>query len=162
LCLLQGGGFEVGTPATFASTAYFVRGTLLNSLVPSAELQSVGVPGVVSFAGVCNYSGGKPKSLSTAPIGSRPTKEQEDFKVARSHLSIFPNPFSRELRLSVAPNEAIEGLDLYGINGELIFSKSFEDSSSLVLVEIASLPPGVYSLRVHTDKTTVVHKVVRQ
>lgn len=75
----------------------------------------------------------------------------------QNHLSgvmIYPNPSSGKINVS-----GIEGkaeLVVYSISGEKLFTGNIEGKTSFNM----NLPPGIYLVKIHEDKTTMTSKLI--
>ena len=68
-------------------------------------------------------------------------------------LSLFPNPATQAITVQLQVEERTTGtLEVYGLSGQLVLRQQvvFENSGSGVVVNIAELPNGLYSVVVRT------------
>ncbi len=75
-------------------------------------------------------------------------------EVGNGIISVYPNPTSG--RIKVAAND-VTRIDVYNVNGQLV--KTVDKKS---VIDISSLPSGVYALRVETNLSTFVCKIIKQ
>ena len=75
------------------------------------------------------------------------TEKQQEFKV-------FPNPFTS--LITVNSDVEIEQLELISLSGKTV---AISANSS---IEINELPSGIYLLRISTEKSVYVKKVVKK
>jgi uncharacterized repeat protein (TIGR02543 family) len=72
------------------------------------------------------------------------------------HLRIFPNP--TETELFIKSELQIKKVELYSLTGSLILSEiNFNEK-----IDVSTLTPGVYSLKIYTDKGVVVSRIVKK
>ncbi|MEP7168164.1 MAG: T9SS type A sorting domain-containing protein [Bacteroidota bacterium] len=76
-------------------------------------------------------------------------KEQDDI----AEISIFPNPFSDKINITVKRNELVE-VNLYDVTARKIFNKSFTNSTSINTEQLAK---GIYLYEVR-NKNGVIKK----
>lgn len=79
-----------------------------------------------------------------------------------SGITVYPNPASASIFVEEAhQNSQQMTLEIYSINGQLVYRKSFTGSGK-AQVEINDLADGIYNLRVITDESTSMHRIVKQ
>ena len=81
---------------------------------------------------------------------------QEDIKEITHKLEIFPNPVKDEI--FIESDSPIEKVELYSLAGNLLLSES-KFSKKL---SVSVLLPGVYMLKIYTNKGLTVGKVVKE
>lgn len=65
-----------------------------------------------------------------------------------AQVSIFPNPARNEI--IIMPGNVLDGevqIDAFSVTGELVYSKFFGTLNSKIIMDISSLPNGIYTLR---------------
>lgn len=72
-------------------------------------------------------------------------------------FSYFPNPVSRQLHISM-PSCDDYFLSITDISGRLLLTKQFSDRQ--LLMDIATLPPGLYGLNIKNKKTSVSKRLI--
>lgn len=75
-------------------------------------------------------------------------------EVGDGKISVYPNPTSG--RIKVAADD-VTRIDVYNVNGQLVRT-TFKES----VIDISTLPSGVYTLRVETIQSTFVCRVIKQ
>ena len=75
-------------------------------------------------------------------------------EVGNNMITVYPNPTSGKVKVD---SDEVTRIDVYNVNGQLVKSV-FKDS----VVDISSLPSGVYTLKVETIQSTFVCRVVKQ
>jgi len=73
-------------------------------------------------------------------------------------VSIFPNPVTD--KLTISSEDIIKSIELFNMNGMLIRTTLINDNKNVQ--NLHSLNKGIYILRIHTDKGTIVQKIVKQ
>jgi len=79
----------------------------------------------------------------------------------RKHISVFPNPASRELTLR-SEKMNITGYEIQNMVGENVMTDFHTLPFSESILDISSFSPGIYFLRVHTENGDAVYKVVKR
>jgi hypothetical protein len=69
-------------------------------------------------------------------------------------INVYPNPTSG--RIKVAADDVLR-IDVYNVNGQLVRT-TFKES----VVDISTLPSGVYTLRVETNQEAFVCRVIKK
>ena len=78
----------------------------------------------------------------------------------QSSLRVKPNP-ARE-KVNVTSEEGIRHLEVIDMNGRTLIRRTCEDMTQSVTLDISHLPRGTYAVRVKTDRTTAIEKLVVQ
>jgi hypothetical protein len=65
---------------------------------------------------------------------------------------LYPNPASEYITVIVQNIETIQGIEIYDIFGEGVLSVETQNFVSLQKIDVSSLPPGVYIVRVGNEK----------
>jgi serine protease AprX len=78
-------------------------------------------------------------------------------------FGVFPNPFSNELTIKLSSVSGIVNVSLTDVMGRKIYSKSFENSiSDLVIRDFSELEQGIYFVEISSGTMTSTKKVVKQ
>jgi hypothetical protein len=91
------------------------------------------------------------KDFGTILEGSYPASIQ----TAASGISVSPNP-ARDF-IFIHSDLPVKGIELYSLTGSLVFSGSATDR-----IPVASLPAGIYLLRIYTDSGTTIKKLIKK
>lgn len=76
-------------------------------------------------------------------------------------FSMHPNPTNSSLVYINKGSNTIKQLELYTITGKLILSKKIDtQNSTITLDNLDTVATGMYLLKIHTDKNSVVKKLV--
>lgn len=81
--------------------------------------------------------------------------------VAQSKIKVYPNPTSDRFTLEVSSSIIPFRFEVLDLNGRLIQSHSKIGISTLA-VDVTSLLPGIYFLRVKTRNQVIVHKFTKE
>ena len=76
----------------------------------------------------------------------------------QSSLRVKPNP-ARE-KVNVTSEEGIRHLEVIDMNGRTLIRRTCEDMTQSVTLDISHLPRGTYAVRMKTDRTTAIEKLV--
>ena len=74
-------------------------------------------------------------------------------------LKVYPNPSSSNVTIESQQNSNWH-LELSNLNGQILFQRSVTDKSTVI--DISSLPPGLYFVRMSNEKTVEIGKFVKQ
>ncbi len=78
----------------------------------------------------------------------------------QSSLRVQPNP-ARE-KVNVTSETGIRHLEVMDMSGRTLIRRTCEDRTQSVTLDISHLPRGTYAVRVKTDRTTAIEKLVVQ
>lgn len=78
---------------------------------------------------------------------------QDVFNVYENKITVYPNPTSG--RVKVAADDVIR-IDVYNVNGQLV-KTAFKES----VIDISTLPSGIYTLNVETTQSKYVCRVIK-
>lgn len=78
----------------------------------------------------------------------------DEFSLER--VSVFPNPVLNELHIDLHNSIQVESAKIYSITGQVVLQ--VQDKKD---IDVSSLNPGVYLLRVETTKGTLTRKIVK-
>ncbi len=116
--------------------------------------------GVYDVTGVINYSYGVyrinplPKDLN-GMVYLHSTAVND---VSASNLNVYPNPVSDKLYITTQSN--INKVEIYNTLGQAV--KSINMSTNRASVNVADLQPGVYMVRILTNKGTATSKIIKR
>ena len=87
-------------------------------------------------------------------------------KEADPSITVYPVPFNNELSIFIAANQDSEGaIEVLNIMGKVCYQSNYQvkaGGDKVSLQELASLPAGVYLVRVQMNNEWVVRKVMKQ
>jgi hypothetical protein len=77
-------------------------------------------------------------------------------------ITIFPNPTSGELILQILPeNEEFKGkISVFGLDGRLIIS--LQDLVNINIIDLTSLNPGNYILRLNIGNSEKTYNIIKE
>lgn len=76
-------------------------------------------------------------------------------------FSVFPNPFSDELQIVTGTEEVILSVQIFEMNGRLIYNEENLNSNSFS-ISGATLPEGVFMVQITTNKGVEMRKMVHE
>ncbi len=76
-------------------------------------------------------------------------------------VKLYPNPSSEDVSF-IQSNYPIESLEIFDVNGRLLYSKQVNNTTNSSAILNHNLPAGVYFVKVHTDKIYTVKLVVTE
>ncbi|MFM1932715.1 MAG: hypothetical protein RL226_2018, partial [Bacteroidota bacterium] len=79
----------------------------------------------------------------------------------KGSVSVFPNPASEDVTLSVTPNFSRSAVQLFDISGRLVLEISMNGASNLVL-PVSHLAPGVYTITLSNGTESTQTKFLKQ
>ena len=87
---------------------------------------------------------------------------EDDLSEAERNLSIFPNPATSVISISVADVLRSAEVEMFNINGQSVFARSANAVNSTVdmTVDVSTLPAGLYFVRVNTQEAVVTKTVI--
>lgn len=88
--------------------------------------------------------------LNEAGVGIVPTQE----------VTIFPNPSTGLVTFSLKEWSQSVEIKIHNVFGHLVFSQVFLSSQVSVPVDLGSLPPGVYLIRINVNGEIIVKKLI--
>lgn len=83
--------------------------------------------------------------------------EVDELLIEKNAIQLYPNPATSQLNVKTIEGVTIESFQLYGADGQCYTSASLSGN----VLEIASLPVGVYMLRMNTNKGLVTRRFVK-
>jgi len=91
-------------------------------------------------------------------IFQNPTASVNEFNNKENLFNVYPNPFNDIL--TVESTFLIKRIDIFNTLGSLLFSET-PDKNTLSIIDRLN-KPGVYFIKIETDKGTQIKKVVKQ
>ena len=76
-------------------------------------------------------------------------------------LTLYPNPASKEVWLSVKPGMQIRSVNIYTARGERIYTEIIKNITSLKKLDITNLPAGILFIEVISDQEKAIEKVIK-
>ncbi|MES2515658.1 MAG: T9SS type A sorting domain-containing protein [Bacteroidota bacterium] len=82
--------------------------------------------------------------------------ETRELKKESDRFSVYPNPASEELKVSVPNNQTIDRIDIIDITGKTVLSDDQET------IDVSDLKPGLYFIKVVTDQNEYKQKFIKE
>lgn len=83
-------------------------------------------------------------------------------RVDINDLSIFPNPANEKIAIVLNEKAAIQSINIYSINGQLVHSQNIGiDNKNYAVVNTSNLTGGMYVVEAVTNKGTIRHKFIK-
>jgi hypothetical protein len=83
-----------------------------------------------------------------------------EFQNKQNTITVYPNPASEKVKVIMDKLEPTTQLKLIDNLGEIVYQ--IKPTSNVTIVDIHSLPKGVYTLVISTEKNTVNKKNIKQ
>ncbi len=80
----------------------------------------------------------------------------ENYNTNNSNLSVYPNPTSNYVTLSVKPNTNITEVNIYNQLGQLLIN----EKKTTKQIDVSDLPSGSYIIEVQFDKSEIIRKPI--
>lgn len=81
----------------------------------------------------------------------------EDF---HSGISLYPNPASDMLHLTMPEETEQCDIIIYNVSGQAVFSQQYDHAGNAIAIPVSQLPNGIYTLRAESNGNTVHRKIV--
>jgi len=81
--------------------------------------------------------------------------------ISKSHFFIYPNPASTQITISTPttpPKNTF--MTIYNLNGQALLSRQITEEQTVI--DVGTLPQGIYFLKVADDRTVQVGKFIKQ
>jgi hypothetical protein len=123
--------------------------------------------GTITFYGAFNAANGNGSTsgdvvYTTATAFNEFTTGIADENLAGNNFSVYPNPFSSFLTVSVADNEGLTGIRITSSNGAQVYSAN-EVNRGINRISTESLAPGMYHITVMAkDGTSATKMLIRK
>jgi hypothetical protein len=84
-----------------------------------------------------------------------------DDKTTDSNIRVYPNPVKDKLEIGITePLSGTVSLTLNDLSGRIIFKQNFPASGTKYSINVTGLNPGMYLLKVSSEKSTSLKKVI--
>ena len=81
----------------------------------------------------------------------------------KDKITLFPNPATNNITLSVAASVVLSGINVFDVQGKLVYSQDeFETSSLQQTISIASFKSGVYFIKVNSKQGETTLRFVKK
>lgn len=137
-------------------------GTDLTALVPTVTHTGASVNPASGAAN--DFSSPQVYTVTASNSATRSYTVTVDFNTSireegENTFLIFPNPVSDELNIKLSGNEAA-AISVININGKTV--KSFSLDKRTAAYNFSELVPGIYFIKIETEKGSIVKKLVKQ
>ena len=78
----------------------------------------------------------------------------------QSAVSVYPNPTSGQLHINTT-DQHITSITIHNTMGQQVATQAFQQSGNQAIIDLSTLPAGVYYLTVKSGESTTLHKVVK-
>jgi extracellular elastinolytic metalloproteinase len=85
----------------------------------------------------------------------------EDIELENS-VRIFPNPTSGQVTLFNDSNMDIDNITILDINGRTIKQITMESTTTNINFSLVSLAQGMYFVKIETDTTSIIKRILKQ
>lgn len=151
------------TPCQFGSSAangHWIRLDLPSSILPFITddfitqfmITAPGTSGVVTFS---NATDPENAPVLNITYGPEPLNVMENVLTENS-LLVFPNPAKDFIRITMSENKPVM-VELTDVSGRLVMQTTTDK-----LIDVSNLQPGVYVIKVYSEKRTATGKVIKQ
>ena len=82
----------------------------------------------------------------------------EDNNIKDTNVSIYPNPFTDQITILIANNEASEVV-ITDIAGKVVMNKKFKNN--LIKMDMSGVASGQYIVTIKNDNSTIIRKMVK-
>jgi len=151
------------TPCQFGSSAangHWIRLELPSSILPFITddfitqfmITAPGTSGVVTFS---NATDPENAPVLNITYGPEPLNVMENV-LSENSLLVFPNPAKDFIRIAIRENKPVM-VELTDVSGRLVMQTTTDK-----LIDISNFQPGVYVIKVYSEKRTATGKVIKQ
>jgi Secretion system C-terminal sorting domain len=84
----------------------------------------------------------------------------QEYLAGRSHSYFFPNPATDKITIETSGETKEGNLSIVNIQGQELITRQLSENKTVI--DISTLPNGVYFMRVTNDKTVEVGKIIKQ
>ncbi len=127
---------------------------LRNGISLNWSLGTTVAPTLRSGEGKLVLTHGFQEKITVTPI-------KEDI-VSRLEIMVYPNPVSGILKISFPePPGGRVGLEVSDTEGRVVVSEQSGGSEEILELDLQSLSPGLYFLRVNKDRSSNVYRVIK-
>ena len=74
-------------------------------------------------------------------------------------LKVYPNPFKDEVKVEFENNMIINSIEVLNLNGQVVLSNNSYNEGVL---NLRSLKPGIYFIKVTSEELTVINRIIKQ
>lgn len=87
---------------------------------------------------------------------------ENDLKI-NNILALYPNPTSGTLQIAANDSKvSLSLLEVYSMSGQLLLSRPISTKEYIHVVNLSELKTGIYLVSVHTNRGTIIKKIVKE
>jgi hypothetical protein len=80
-----------------------------------------------------------------------------------NEILIHPNPFENTLTLSLGDNTSPEAtVSISGMDGKIVYNKRSLNQNGLIELDLSSITPGIYTLKLTLNKSDSFYKIMKK
>jgi len=79
--------------------------------------------------------------------------------LADDKFMIYPNPANKLIHVEALPQHSFNKIEMLDVNGRILFSQESSGEKNIT-IDVSSIPPGMYCLRVVNDSEYVMKKIM--
>jgi surface protein len=126
---------------------------LVNSTVFNQDISNWCVSNIATEP--WGFSGNSPlRPQYTPKWGVCPTLSNDEF-ILNSEISIYPNPFATNVKISIPDNVQVKQVQVINNVGQTVYT------TTTTALELAHLQTGLYYVKITTDKGVVNEKIIK-
>lgn len=131
------------------------NGETTSSIIVNPSVPTTYSVFILSGMGGCTASAGFNVGISNCTLGIPEISAQPE-------ISIFPNPTNSILTITMEkPISETSTLSITDITGRILLTKKITSSQSQINIDVSTLAPAVYFLKIQTNQGIVVKKFVK-
>lgn len=103
------------------------------------------------------------KNWGYTPVDERVNEFNQNFMInSNLNINIYPNPAENELNIKYDLPTMVERIEVYNSWGELVLSKLFTETiNTETTIPTATLPSGMYIIRLHAKNNTISKSFIK-
>ncbi len=98
-------------------------------------------------------------SFSPFAVFDENTTLSVDEIVARTNISLYPNPATDVINISVQGNSNDMNAEIYNVSGQVVYKAAVQNNSS---INISNLPDGMYYIKLNGETANGTQKFIKQ
>ena len=85
-----------------------------------------------------------------------------NFEPAGVNVTVYPNPATNNINVGILDNTSENSIQLFNSTGRLVLQRNMAPHSNKEVLQVSSLPRGIYLIKVDVDGRSFNHKIVLQ
>ena len=147
-------GGSVSSWAWTASPSTGISFTAPNAQNTSANFSSAGI---YTITLTVQPGGSQASALITiSNCGNTSITERE----LNAKTILFPNPAKEQISIELNQNIKVEKIEIYNNLGQEVLRQIINDNESILNLNVKGLAPGIYSIKVYTEKGLVSKSII--